>query len=396
MVYAAIAIVVGVMILNFLSAMKLRAYVANMPSHLPETNKPSVPISVILPCKGDDGRLFENLETLLNQDYPAAEFVLVTALAEDPAQSVFKKIISAHPTIRIRTVVAGISPYGSEKCNNLLKAIAASDLASQIFVFLDSDGKSSPDLIRKLVVGLETSNAAAVTGYRWYQPRWNSGPEVVRSVWNAANFSFLTDPHISFVWGGGMALRRKTFEDIGIADIWEKSISDDIALSSRIRELRLSTCFLPNCIVVSSEKDSWRSLFLWTRRQTWTMRNYQKSFFWITSFVSVCGNFLSVGLLLLGLKNGSPGICGLGILIELLWIVHIWLYIKLMIDPIKKILQASGHGGLELREGIFILLAPLASFVHACGSLTCLFSNRLRWAGVTYEVKGAIAKRLTT
>ena len=124
-----------------MAGLKFRQQGPALLAKTPAIGKPLAPVSVI-PCKGDDGRLLENLSTLVRQDYPeAAEFVLATARKEDPAQNVFLHLSAQCPEIRIKTVVAGISPTGSEKNNNLLKAVAASDPCSRFLCFSMPMGK---------------------------------------------------------------------------------------------------------------------------------------------------------------------------------------------------------------------------------------------------------------
>jgi len=393
LLFFTIAVVCTLIILNFRIVWKFRAYASGIASTYPPSSKPLVPISVIVPCKGNDGRLLENLENLLNQDYPAAEFLLVTALEEDPAQVVFSQLRATHPAMQIKTVVAGISPYGSEKNNNLLKAVAASDSDSEILVFLDADGKSDRFLIRKLVSGLESSSFAGVTGYRWYEPRWHVLPEVLRTVWNGSGYCLLANTDTSFLWGGAMAFRRKTYEQAGFSDIWARAISTDSPLRVRLNSLGLETRFLPNCIVLSSDKDDWFSLFQWVSRQTLMCRIYNKRMFSILFLANVVGNSLGLGLFIWGLTRWFAGSGLAAGLVGFFWIIHFGFAVGLMMAPIQQILKASGID-LKLHKGMLILVSPLASFLQALSVIYCLFVKRVKWAGVSYEIHRQTAKRL--
>jgi cellulose synthase/poly-beta-1,6-N-acetylglucosamine synthase-like glycosyltransferase len=389
----AITIVSTLIIFILRTALHFRRFVSRLAYKSLPLDELPVPISVIIPCKGDDGRLFGNLKDLVNQDYSAAEFVLVTALANDPAQVVFNQLQTAYPAIRIKTVVAGISPLGSEKNNNLLKAVAASDPSSEILVFLDSDGKSDRHLIRRLVSGLLSSSVAGVSGYRWYQPRWYKLPEVVRSAWNAAGCCNLANPHISQLWGGAMAFRRKTFEEARFSEIWATSISTDAPLRVRLEELGLKTLFLPNCIVLSSEKDSWGSVIQFITRQTLMGRIYQKPFFWFLFVLYVIGNILGFGLFIGGLMRG---ISGGGLLMDIagfLWISQYWLYVALIMGPNQQMLKASGLD-VKMRVWIYQLISPLVGLIEIYSCIYCLFAKRVRWAGVTYQLHNQTARRL--
>jgi cellulose synthase/poly-beta-1,6-N-acetylglucosamine synthase-like glycosyltransferase len=394
MMIMAIAIIIVLMIMDLRSAINLRRFASAKCSTLAKTGEPNSPISIFVPCKGDDGRLYENLETLLNQDCSNAEFVFVTALEDDPAQSVFRRLKMAHPNLRIKTVVAGIYPYGSEKNNNLLKAIDASDPASKIFVLVDSDGKNDGHLIRKMVYALENSSAAVVTGMRWYEPRWTVWPEVVRTAWNTAGFLLLADPQIPAIWGGAAALRRKTYEETGISKLWAQSLTDDNSLSRRLYQLHLKTEFLPNCVVLSSEKDNWLSLFRWVSRQTLSIRASLQPLFMLQCSFNFVGNGVAIGLLAWGLTQGmglrgfASSLCGIS------WFVHYWLMAWLVIEPIEQMAKASGIK-ITVRKSSFIIAMPMAlTLLQMLANIRSIFSTRLSWAGVTYELHGQTARRL--
>jgi cellulose synthase/poly-beta-1,6-N-acetylglucosamine synthase-like glycosyltransferase len=280
-------------------------------------------------------------------------------------------------------VAAGLSEHCSEKNNNLLKAVAATDPASEVFVFLDADGKSDRHLISRLVAGLAESGAAAVTGNRWYEPRWSVLPELMRTGWTAGGYCFLIDPETSYVWGGAMALRRETFFESGIPAIWARTISDDMTLSVRLKELGLDVRFLTNCIVLSHEKDSWSSIFGWITRQTFMTRFYHPKFFAICFVDYVLGNALGLGLFFGGLIRGSV----LATLVGFAWMAHLWLFAALIVPSLQTLVKAN-HPAVEFRPWVLITAAPLAGLLQGASSVVCLFTKKVRWAGVTYEVTG--------
>lgn len=153
-------------------------------------------VTVVVPCKGDDHQLLENLAAVLRQDSPAFETIFVTASADDSAQAVFKKLRTEFPSQTIKSVVAGTSDQRGEKVNNLLKALDQAAPSSEVFVFADSDALPPRFWLRDLVAPLHAPRAApgAVTGYRWYLPERRNPPGVLRSAWNAG-IATLLGPH---------------------------------------------------------------------------------------------------------------------------------------------------------------------------------------------------------
>ena len=59
------------------------------------------------------------------------------------------------------------------------------------------------------------------------------------TAWEMAN------PDYAFAWGGAMACRREVFERAHVADSWQRSADDDLALTTAIKNLGLRIHFVP-------------------------------------------------------------------------------------------------------------------------------------------------------
>ena len=350
-----------------------------------------LPTSVIIPCKGDDGRLLENLESVLGQEHLDIEFVLVTATEDDPARSVFTELERRHPCKRIRSVVAGLRTDCSQQNNNQVAGVAAADPRSEVLVIMDSDGRADRHFVARLVAPLSDPGVGAVSGFRWYQPRWSSLADVLRTAWNAGGFAFIINPRAGFVWGGAMAVRRSVYEKAGIAEIWGRSLSDDMTLSRKLRSLGLVMRFVPRCIVISREQDNLRSVVSWTNRQTLVTRFYNRPFWLMATVFHGMGNLLGWGLLVTGAAatmTGPTPASAAALLGGGLWVGHLWLMAALMLDPLGRLLRPLGID-LGARGWFLVMTAPLASLLQGMNSFNSLLTRRIRWAGVTYEIYGS-------
>lgn len=348
------------------------------------------PTSVIIPCKGDDGSLSDNLRSLIQQDHPAIEFILVTATADDPACRVFDLIRDEFPDIRIKAVVAGLSPHCSQQNNNQIKGVEAADPDSRILVIMDSDGRSDPHFIAKLTAPLADPKIGASSGFRWYQPVWGNLPQMLRTAWNAGGFAFIVNPKTRFVWGGAMAVRREVFDQCDIAEVWGHALSDDMTMSKRLKAAGYELAFVPECIVESRERDTFASLIHWTNRQTLVTRFYNRPFWLAALLLHGVGNVLGWGLLLLGLIllfSGRTDFAAWSALtVGILWVGHIWLMAGVLSGRLTDILDRCAIP-LGNRRWILVALAPLASLLQGLNSFASLLTRRIRWAGVTYRIE---------
>ena len=100
--------------------------------------------TVIAPCKGLDEGLAENLKALLDQDYPAYEVIFVVDDENDPAVAVIELV--SHENSKL--VIADKAINSSQKVENLREAVIHADPRSEVFVFVDSDARPSPNWLR--------------------------------------------------------------------------------------------------------------------------------------------------------------------------------------------------------------------------------------------------------
>ena len=90
------------------------------------------PVSVIVPVKGDDDGLRENLAALASLDYPDYELIIAAREAGDIPPGVLPR--------RARIVLShGTDQTSSEKVQNLQAAVRAARKRSDVFAFADSD-----------------------------------------------------------------------------------------------------------------------------------------------------------------------------------------------------------------------------------------------------------------
>ncbi|HKV39106.1 MAG TPA: glycosyltransferase [Blastocatellia bacterium] len=352
-------------------------------------------VSIIAPCKGLDTGLAGNLLALFSQDYPAFEIIFAIATEHDPARAIIEDTIRRHPERSSQLVIAGTYAGRGEKINNLLAGIARTNPDSEVLVFVDSDARPDPGWLRSLVQPLAVPTVGASTGYRWYlaprnEPRaifWSG----LLSAWNGTVATTLGGHNRNFCWGGSTAIRRKTFESIGVAKYWEKAASDDYALTRAVQDAGLKITFVPRCLTVTREKTGLASLLEFTTRQIIITKVYRRTVWWVGAVSYTLFNLAFFG-----------GTCLAGAVAAMhrLGMAHVS---TVCLALVVIYLLGSAKGALRLaaaatalkpfsREVLsvwwaFCILWPLVSIVFMYNFLRSAYTRRIEWRGVRYELR---------
>jgi ceramide glucosyltransferase len=247
-------------------------------------NAPTLPpASVIVPVKGLDEGLRENLAALTELDYPDYELIVVARSAGDIPPGVLPR--------RAKVVLASSEPAtASEKVLNLAAAVQTSRKRSEILAFADSDGRVTPRWLRALAAPLAEEGVGAVTGYRWFTPR-RPGWALLRGVWDAVPAGILGPGDNRFAWGGAMAIRKEIFFQLHVPEHWKTAISDDYTLSQAVHQGGLAIAYAPGALVPCLESIALWRLLTWMRRQMLITRAYNPGQWWpgLIAHVIYCG-----------------------------------------------------------------------------------------------------------
>jgi ceramide glucosyltransferase len=418
---AAILILQG--LLSFAEGVAFHAFVRRSVREDPGGAAPRA--SVIAPCKGLEPGFEAGLAALFDQHYPDYEIIFAVASEDDPAKPVIERVMQSRPDRSSKLVIAAPSTKRSEKINNLLAAIEQADPSSEVLVFVDSDALADRDWLRNLVGPLADPAVGGSTGYRWYLP-WGEtrgggdtetlGPSPrlrvpasprrafwshLLSAWNGSVATTLGDHGRNFAWGGSTAIRRETFNRIGVADRWQNAVSDDYVLTRAVQDAGLRIRFVPRCLMVTRESATLKSLLEFTTRQIIVTRVYRPAAWWIgliSHGLFTVGFFGGLGMQLIRLGVGlwRPG--ALGPKAE----VFAGDFMTLAAAPILIYLLGSLKGALRLRAAslalpqfaeeiraswaTFCVLWPAVSLLFLYNFIRSWTTRRITWRGVCYEL----------
>ena len=385
------AIVIWLGFLSVRSGLDFAAYVRR------ETARPLPDftpfVSVIAPCRGLEDGLPENLSALFEQDYPGYEIIFVTDRADDLSLSVVgevRTVAAASGRLSSRVVIAGDATGCGQKVHNLSVAVSNVAPESQALVFVDTDARPQPHWLRSLVAPLADEGLGAATGYRWFIPDRGGFASQLRSVWNASIASALgAREDKNFCWGGSTAIRRTTFEKLQVSAAWQGTVSDDFTLTRVLQQAKLPIHFVPACLVASVGDCSMSDLLEFSNRQLKITRVYA-THLWkpvLIGSLLFCAVFfggliLVVARAIMRLSYALPLLAVL--LIYLLGAAKAYVRLKAVTIPL-----ANCQKQLSRSLPWHLLLWPFASALYLCNALSAGFSRRIKWRGITYELKSA-------
>jgi ceramide glucosyltransferase len=350
-------------------------------------------VTVVLPLRGLDEGLHENITAIFSQDYPAYEVIFVSDDERDPVWAIVEKARldfegESGPTMR--TIIAGPAIDRGQKVHNLSVAASSLDRASEVLVFVDSDARPAGHWLSSLVAPLADESLGATTGYRWFVPVRGGFSSHLRSVWNASIASALgADEQKNFCWGGSTAIRRSTFESCQVLEHWQGTVSDDFALTRALRASQRTIKFVPQCLTPSFETCPFRELIEFTTRQMKITRAYAPHLWKPVLFGGAWFVLVFFGGIGLVLARASMGL-SFGLPLVLLLIIFSMGAMKshLRLKAVTNIITDKRACSLWSTIA-HMTMWPLASALYLYNCLAAAASHHISWRGITYELKSA-------
>lgn len=342
--------------------------------------------TLIVPCKGIELDFERNVLALLEQDYPDYTVIFVTADQDDPAYSYLARFVSRFPN-RARLTTAGLASRRSQKVHNQLAALQLADKSSEIYVFVDSDGRLNRHFLERLVAPLSDPAVGVTTGYRWFVPAHRRMSEILAALWAATeDASVLADAQFALPWGGAMAIRRQVFESLDMARVWSGASTDDNALGWAVRRAGLGIAFVPQCVVPSTEDYSLSQWMAFGARQLLLLRVYFPEMWWplfaltaVSALVPVAGLVLIVTALII-----NPAMLAIGLVLAATALGPV-ISTAMVARSTERLLTALGQPVAPLLWSDFLAAPPGAIFLLAQFVRSGL-TRRVEWRGVTYEL----------
>jgi cellulose synthase/poly-beta-1,6-N-acetylglucosamine synthase-like glycosyltransferase len=345
--------------------------------------------AVLCPCKGVEPGLERNLTAICEFDHQNYEVFFILALESDPAASIVKRVASRSRG-KGHVILAGPPQNCGEKVHNLRTAIQQLPEEFEILVFADSDGRPGHSWLRRLTAPLADSRIGATTTMRWLIPNNNGLPNLLLAAWNAPILTMLgEDSSKNFCWGGGTAIRRSVFEQSGVLDEWQNSVSDDYSMTTALHRAGQPIVFLPECLTVSYVETDFAGLMEFTNRQILITRVYSPKMWAIAGATNLLfcltiglGILLTLGDLFAG--RPSMQIAALTFLPLLLAAIRG----AFRVIAVQESLPAIKNQ-IQQQSWIHLLLGVWIPYLYAINFLSSAITRKIRWRGIRYELISA-------
>lgn len=282
------------------------------------------PVSMLKPLHGTEPGMERNLESFFEQDYPDFELLFCARFESDEGLQLARRVGERYPQVKARYETCGepIPKFHNAKVYSLAKldSVAKNDL----YVTSDADVRVEPDYLKRMVqtlkdphVGLAScvylgtaqgDDARKGAGFASQLDAVGKSVEMTSGVLVAV----MIEGCAKFALGATMAVRRKSFQDVGGFNELGQFYADDFVLGNRLAAQGTGV-LLATYIIRLMVQDS--PFWLSFRNQLRWMQSTRRSRPWghLGTGLTFAMPYGLLGLLW-GLLSGHP-------LLGLLWLV---------------------------------------------------------------------------
>ena len=342
-------------------------------------------VALLCPCKGVEPGLERNLVSLTEFDYQNYQIFFILASSSDPAYGIVKRV-AAQSKPKAHVVIADKPEGCGEKVNNLRVAIEQLPADLEVLVFADSDGRPGKSWLHHLVAPLADSRIGATTTMRWFIPNKSNFATALLTAWNASIVTMLSEKGRNFCWGGGTAIRRSIFDQIGVADEWKNSVSDDYSMTRALERTGRTIMFLPECLTLSYVETDFSGLLEFTNRQILITRVYAEKMWRAAAATHLlfCATLVLGVVLTLGDVLESRPAFHLAAL-TLLPLLLAAIRAGLRLTGVTEVLPAA-RSQIMGQAWIYVVLGVFIPFLYLANFAASLLTRKTRWRGVVYEL----------
>ncbi|HEY1745084.1 MAG TPA: glycosyltransferase [Granulicella sp.] len=200
----------------------------------------SPPLSVLKPLHGTEEGMERNLETFFAQDYPEFELLFCARHDMDEGLRLAKRVAERYPQVDAKFVTCGepMPKFHNAKVFSLEKLNA--EAKNDLFVTSDADVRVRPNYLRAMVQTLKDPKVGLAScvyiGTAHEGAGFSSRLDAVGKSVEMTSGVLVADmiEGTKFALGATMAVRRKSFQDVGGFGELGQFYADDFVLGNRL------------------------------------------------------------------------------------------------------------------------------------------------------------------
>jgi len=245
----------------------------------------SARVALVLPATGPLPGLEELLSALMVQSLQPYRLIIVVESRGDPAYARAAAAAEAYPQLKIEVVVAGLSSLRSQKCTNLLAALAQLEAEDAHIVLLDADIRPQTWWLASLVAPLAAGRADIVNGYRWQVPITLSLGTVLVADIDRGIAILPRLQQLRAIWGGSLAFTRHALEILDLPATIGRTLTEDLPIGDRAAQTGLRVLTRRAVRSPTPLSGTFRDLWRFGRRQYQLIRLYRPGLWFFAAFV---------------------------------------------------------------------------------------------------------------
>jgi len=214
----------------------------------PAPRKNAPPITILKPLHGDEPRLYENLRSFCEQDYPQYQVIFGARDMHDPALDVARRLVQEYPQLDLCVAAGGPAPNcANPKIANLQGMIGQAK--HDVLVIVDSDIRVGAGYLSAVADAFADPNVGAATCLYAAVPTEGRVPELGATILNerfmpATLVARMIEP-LAYCFGATMAVRRDVLDAVGGLAALGEHIADDFMLGKLVSEFGFGVVLCP-------------------------------------------------------------------------------------------------------------------------------------------------------
>jgi ceramide glucosyltransferase len=334
-------------------------------------------LSVLKPVHGTEQGIERNFETFFEQDYPDYELLFCARQQTDEALKLARRVGERYPRVKARYVTCGEPQPKFHNAKVFSLARLDAEAMNDLYVTSDADVRVRPNYLREMVQTLKDPHVGLAScvyiGTAHEGARFASRLDAVGKSVEMTSGVLVADmiEGTKFALGATMAVRRKSFQDVGGFGELGQFYADDFVLGNRLAAQGTGVMMATHVIrLMVQDSAFWLSF----RNQLRWMQSTRRSRPWghLGSGLTFAMPFGLLGLVW-GLLSGHAAV---GVLWLLAMVVNRWV-------QAGAVLTAVGDAGWVGNT----LIYPLRDFLGSILWAASYGGENFYYRGTVYKLK---------